>query len=484
VDATPVAWSNNSWSLRASAGVFHHVLAEPLIGDKLRGLRPARHQLRLPLRDRRPIVEPPAARRRVAAQLPRDGQRVAAQSAGDLPHPRHLSLQYRDLLALLKRQVPASEGREHERGHAATLPDQRLPAACDAPTAIAASSLVNPLAISRQYNRSTSRRSDGLPGDFIGALPVSSVIQPAGLPISTSTIEVLRRPVESAPAWNTIPAAGSRAATALVNASATSSVRSCSPLGEPDHPTRGNVDHGGQLQPPFPGREVGDVTTPAGVDRGGVDGKVAADQVCPGGGRRVRDRGPPPRGAVCEHNDTFLVKSSWSSARWPCSASGCGSGARPSPNRSLPPRPDRHQLAALEVVAWPPATLIWAARVQPGLGNLGDRVGAALVVEGILVLRSGPGLGRRWPDRACPPGGRCWSSVVRPSPLMACSLPSVAWLGPPRPWAVPPGRVISVASPGVAERVGAAGRSKDGIDRVVLGFTTQQRWSGRRCHER
>ncbi|MDV9203102.1 integrase core domain-containing protein, partial [Streptomyces sp. Wh19] len=42
------------------------------------------------------------------------------------------------------------------------------------------------------------RRSDGLPGDFIGDLPVSSFIQPAGLPINTSTIEVLRRPVESA----------------------------------------------------------------------------------------------------------------------------------------------------------------------------------------------------------------------------------------------------------------------------------------------
>jgi hypothetical protein len=41
------------------------------------------------------------------------------------------------------------------------------------------------------------------------------------------------------------------------------------------------------------------------------------------------------------------------------------------------------------VVAWPPATLIWAARVQPRLSNLGDRVGAALVVEGILVLLSG-----------------------------------------------------------------------------------------------
>src|SRR6266540_3953981 len=76
--------------------------------------------------------------------------------------------------------------------------NHRLPAACDALTATAASSLVNPFAISRQNNRSTSRRSDGAPGDFMGALPVNSFIHPAGLPIHTSTIEVLRRPVESA----------------------------------------------------------------------------------------------------------------------------------------------------------------------------------------------------------------------------------------------------------------------------------------------
>src|SRR5215207_5082324 len=59
--------------------------------------------------------------------------------------------------------------------------------------------------------------------------------------------------------------------------------------GEPDHPARGNVDHGGQIQPAVPGREVGDVATPAGIDRGGVDGNVAADQVRAGGGCRVGD---------------------------------------------------------------------------------------------------------------------------------------------------------------------------------------------------
>ena len=76
--------------------------------------------------------------------------------------------------------------------------NHRLPAACDTPTAVAASSLVTPLAISRQNNRSTSRRSDGAPGDFIADLPVNAFIHPAGLPINTSVIEVLRRPIESA----------------------------------------------------------------------------------------------------------------------------------------------------------------------------------------------------------------------------------------------------------------------------------------------
>jgi putative transposase len=54
------------------------------------------------------------------------------------------------------------------------------------------------LAISRQNKRSTSRRSAGAPGDFIGDLPVNAFIHPAGRPIDTSRLEVLRRPVESA----------------------------------------------------------------------------------------------------------------------------------------------------------------------------------------------------------------------------------------------------------------------------------------------
>jgi hypothetical protein len=76
--------------------------------------------------------------------------------------------------------------------------NQRLPAACDAPTPIAASALSRPFLISRQNSRSTSRRSDGFPGDFISALPVNSVIHPAGLPIATLLDQALRPPIESA----------------------------------------------------------------------------------------------------------------------------------------------------------------------------------------------------------------------------------------------------------------------------------------------
>jgi hypothetical protein len=49
-----------------------------------------------------------------------------------------------------------------------------------------------------QNRRSLSRRTGGRPGDRIAGRPVTVVIHPAGRPIRTSTIKVLRRPVESA----------------------------------------------------------------------------------------------------------------------------------------------------------------------------------------------------------------------------------------------------------------------------------------------
>src|SRR5215213_7478026 len=76
--------------------------------------------------------------------------------------------------------------------------NQRHPTADATPTASAAASVVTPVAITRQNARSTSRRCAGAPGDFIGDRPVNAFIHPAGLPINTPTITVLRRPVESA----------------------------------------------------------------------------------------------------------------------------------------------------------------------------------------------------------------------------------------------------------------------------------------------
>jgi hypothetical protein len=43
-----------------------------------------------------------------------------------------------------------------------------------------------------------------LPGDFIADRPVSSFIQPAGLPIATPHLKVLRRPRESAMSTNAV----------------------------------------------------------------------------------------------------------------------------------------------------------------------------------------------------------------------------------------------------------------------------------------
>ena len=43
------------------------------------------------------------------------------------------------------------------------------------------------------------------PGDFIGDLPVNAVIQPAGLPINTSMIKVLRNDVRVIPLSGEVP---------------------------------------------------------------------------------------------------------------------------------------------------------------------------------------------------------------------------------------------------------------------------------------
>src|SRR4051795_7327855 len=132
-------------------------------------------------RNSREIVDGDRPISRAIARTPRPSARSRAISSRSAKHKyRHVSGS-RSSVAIPPRS----------RNH-------RTPAADDTPTAAAASSLLRPLAISRQNRRSTLRRCDGLPGDFIAERPVNAVIQPAGLPIATPHIEVLRRPVESA----------------------------------------------------------------------------------------------------------------------------------------------------------------------------------------------------------------------------------------------------------------------------------------------
>ena len=62
------------------------------------------------------------------------------------------------------------------------------------------------------------------------------------------------------------PGRGRRLATALVRASSIRSVRRWSAVAQPTTRREREVDDGGQVQPAFPGVDVGDVAAPAGVD--------------------------------------------------------------------------------------------------------------------------------------------------------------------------------------------------------------------------
>lgn len=55
---------------------------------------------------------------------------------------------------------------------------------------------MKPFAISNQNSFCTSRRCEGAPGDLSADLPVNSLTQLDGLPIDTSHVEVLQRPIE------------------------------------------------------------------------------------------------------------------------------------------------------------------------------------------------------------------------------------------------------------------------------------------------
>jgi len=87
----------------------------------------ASEQLGLPLRDDRAVLESAAACGGVPAQFTRDGRRGTSQPTRDLPHPRSLDAQQRDLFAFFERQVPAGDRNNHERRHAATLAEPSGP---------------------------------------------------------------------------------------------------------------------------------------------------------------------------------------------------------------------------------------------------------------------------------------------------------------------------------------------------------------------
>src|SRR3954470_23209804 len=184
--------------------------------------------------------------------------------------------------------------------------NHRLPAADETPTAAAASSLLRPSAISRQNHRSTSRRCDGLPGDFIAERPVNAFIQPAGLPIATPHLEALRRPRESA-------LTAGVGAMHEFDVGATATAREGHPervenevgahvAGElpADDPAREDVDDEAEVDHPLPAADIGEVRDPQPV--GSVGAEVAVDAVRRPVVSRVRARRAPrlaaPLGAL------------------------------------------------------------------------------------------------------------------------------------------------------------------------------------------
>jgi hypothetical protein len=172
-----------------------HVLAQIVVGGQLGGLRPARDQLGLPLRDRCAVLERAAALRRSSREIV-DGERSSclAISYTRAPCARSSAISSRSSKHKYLHETSSST-------NVAIPPrsqNHRTPAAVDTPTACAASTLLKPSLIRRQNARSMSRRCDACPGTFIGDRPVSSFIHPAGRPIATPFDQVLRRPRESA----------------------------------------------------------------------------------------------------------------------------------------------------------------------------------------------------------------------------------------------------------------------------------------------
>ena len=118
-----------------------HVVPQPVVRDELRDLRSTGAPLGVPLRGRRPIRQLVAARRRVAAQLPRDRRRITTDTTADLTHTDILSVKQRDLSRQRNAQVATRHRGRRERRHPPASRNHLVPTADATPTSAAASSL-------------------------------------------------------------------------------------------------------------------------------------------------------------------------------------------------------------------------------------------------------------------------------------------------------------------------------------------------------
>ena len=95
-----------AWRGNPAGEPILHIVAQPRVHCQLRRLRTTGGPIRMPLRGRGPVLEAPASRGRVAAQLTRDRGGRPPEPAGDLPDAVPACAQKSNLLPLDERQVP------------------------------------------------------------------------------------------------------------------------------------------------------------------------------------------------------------------------------------------------------------------------------------------------------------------------------------------------------------------------------------------
>src|SRR5215212_2833589 len=147
-----------------------HICLQRRIGHQFRWLWAAGGPFGVPLRGRRPVVQATAARRGVAAQLPRDRRGRPPQSAGHLPYPwpcaRHSATSSRSANDRYRPESGFDEGASAAGGMPPASRNHRVPTAGDTPARRAASSLAKPAAIAAQNRRRSSRpATPGRPGE-------------------------------------------------------------------------------------------------------------------------------------------------------------------------------------------------------------------------------------------------------------------------------------------------------------------------------